>query len=130
MLERLSARLGGGLEVVGPVTTQELASAYRSAHVLAFPSLFEGFGIPLVEAMAAGTPIVSSDATCLPEVGGDAVLYAAPDEAEAWAEALRLVLTDAGTSARLVAAGAARAATFDWSRSAHQTRRALREAVA
>jgi glycosyltransferase involved in cell wall biosynthesis len=129
-LARMSARLGADLEVSGLVSTEALAAAYRSAHVLAFPSLFEGFGIPVIEAMAAGTPVVSSNATCLPEVGGDAVLYAAPREPAAWVDALRSVLTDAATASRLAAAGTARAATFDWSRSAEQTHRALQEAAA
>lgn len=129
-LARIHARLGDALEVSGMLPTEGLAAAYRSSHVLAFPSLFEGFGIPLVEAMAAGTPVVSSDSTCLPEVGGDAVLYAAPREPQAWVDALRLVLTDPATARRLSEAGTLRAATFDWVRSTASTRRALHEAAA
>lgn len=129
-LARMSARLGDSLEVTGMVSTQGLAQAYRSAHALAFPSLFEGFGIPLIEAMAAGTPVVSSDATCLPEIGGDAALYAPPDDPDRWAEALRLALIDRTTREALVVAGTERAKTFAWSRSAERTSRALHEAAA
>jgi glycosyltransferase involved in cell wall biosynthesis len=129
-LARMSDLLGEGLEVLGQVSTADLAAAYRCAQVLAFPSLFEGFGIPLVEAMAAGTPVVSSDATCLPEVGGSAVLYAAPTDVEAWVDALHLVLTDAATAARLADTGRAQAATFDWSVTAAAVAQALAEAAA
>ena len=129
-LARMVAVLGPALEVVGVVDTAGLAAAYRSAQVLAFPSLFEGFGIPLVEAMAAGTPVLSSDATCLPEIGGDAVLYAPPGSVQAWREQLRLVLTDRATADRLVLAGTARAQAFSWSASAAAARLALHEAAA
>ena len=128
-LGRMSDRLGAALEVTGVVDTAGLAAAYRCADVLAFPSLFEGFGIPLVEAMAAGTPVVSSDSSCLPEIGGDAVLYAAPHRPDAWVDALRLVLTDQATAARLAAAGTARSVEYDWGRSAETVRRALAEAA-
>ncbi len=129
LLGRMAADLGPALEVSGVVDTPTLAAAYRSAHVLAFPSLFEGFGIPLVEAMAAGTPVLSSDATCLPEVGADAVLYAARDDPAGWLDQLRLVLTDRATADRLAVAGVARAQAFSWPRSAAATRLALYEAA-
>ena len=130
MLGRMAAVLGPALEVCGVLDTAALASAYRSADVLAFPSLFEGFGIPLVEAMAARTPVLSSDATALPEIGADAVLYAAPDSPDQWLDQLRLVLTDQGTADRLSVAGTARAQTFSWSRSAAAARLALAQAAA
>lgn len=130
VLARMAAVLGPALEVRGVVDTAGLAAAYRSAQVLAFPSFFEGFGIPLVEAMAAGTPVVSSDATCLPEIGGDAVLYAPPDSVQAWREQLRAVLTDSATTDRLVLAGLARAQTFSWAASSAAARVALLEAAA
>jgi glycosyltransferase involved in cell wall biosynthesis len=128
-LARMSACLGPALEVTGQVTTRDLAHAYLTSHALAFPSLFEGFGIPLVEAMAAGLPVVSSDATCLPEVGGDAVRYACPSDVDAWTDALRQVLTDRDTTARLAAAGRRRAAEYCWDRTAAAVERALAEAA-
>jgi glycosyltransferase involved in cell wall biosynthesis len=122
--------LGDSLEILGPVSTAKLASAYRSAHVLAFPSRFEGFGIPLIEAMAAELPVVSSTATCLPEIGGNAVRYADPDDVEAWAEALADVLTDADERRRLATAGVERAATFRWSAAVDAVSQALEAAAA
>jgi glycosyltransferase involved in cell wall biosynthesis len=126
----LQDTLGSGLDVRGALPIDDLAAAYRSAHVLAFPSLFEGFGIPLVEAMAAGLPIVSSDATCLPEVAGEAALYADPRSPDQWTEALNLVLTDSTEADRLAAAGIRRLRAFDWSQSARVVDQALREAAA
>jgi len=130
VLARMDAALGPALQVSGVVDTAGLAAAYRSAQVLAFPSLFEGFGIPVVEAMAAGTPVVCSDATCLPEIGGDAVLYAPTGSVQAWTEQLTLVLTSAATKDALVAAGHARAQTFTWAASSAAARTALLEAAA
>jgi glycosyltransferase involved in cell wall biosynthesis len=97
---------------------------------LAFPSRFEGFGIPLIEAMAAELPVVSSTATCLPEIGGNAVRYADPDDVEAWAEALADVLTDADERRRLATAGVERAATFRWSAAVDAVSQALEAAAA
>jgi glycosyltransferase involved in cell wall biosynthesis len=129
-LERMSARLGPALRVSGVLDTAGLAAAYREADVLAFPSLFEGFGIPLLEAMAAGTPVVSSDATCLPEIAGDAALYASPAQPQAWVDALRGVLCDERVARGLVEAGTVRVRRFDWQRSADAVRLALTEAAA
>ncbi len=126
----IQGMLGDSLEILGPVSTANLARAYRSADVLAFPSRFEGFGIPLVEAMAAELPVVSSTATCLPEVGGTAARYADPDDVEAWAEALAAVLTDGDERRRLTAAGVDRAAGFRWSDTVDAVSAALEAAAA
>jgi glycosyltransferase involved in cell wall biosynthesis len=125
----LRSALGDGLDLVGPVTAARLAEEYLAADVLAFPSLFEGFGIPLVEAMAAGLPVVSSTSSCLPEVGGDAVSYADPTDADAWGSALSRVLEDGAERARLAAAGLARAETFSWSHTADVVEQALAAAA-
>jgi glycosyltransferase involved in cell wall biosynthesis len=109
--------LGEHVELSGFLADDALAEAYRSADVLAYPSLYEGFGIPLVEAMTAGTPVVASDRTSLPEVVGDAGLIVPADDPAAWAEALAAAL-DPGRAADLSARGRARAAAFTWSRSA------------
>lgn len=122
--------LGESLEILGPVSTANLARAYRSADVLAFPSRFEGFGIPLIEAMSAELPVVSSTATCLPEVGGAAARYADPDDVEAWVEALAAVLTGEQERRRLTAAGLQRAATFRWSDTVDAVCAALEAAAA
>ena len=81
--------LGDAVPVAGYVSTAELAAELSRAHVLAFPSLFEGFGIPALEAMAAGVPVVVSDRTSLPEVVGDAGLVVPAEDPEAWADALQ-----------------------------------------
>ena len=105
--------LGDAVSMTGYVTQQQLAGELRGAHLLAFPSLFEGFGIPVLEAMAAGLPVVVSDRTSLPAVVGDAGSVVPAEDPEAWAEALRAALAPDET-ARLVEAGHQRAAAFTW----------------
>lgn len=105
------------VEFAGYLATDELAQAYRSAAALAFPSLYEGFGIPVVEAMTAGTPVVASDRTSLPEVVGGAGIVVPAEDVDAWAEALAAAL-DPGRAAQLAAAGRARASTYTWRESA------------
>ena len=97
---------------------RRLRAIYRGAIALALPSYHETFGMPMVEAMACGTPVVASQASCLPEIGGEAPLYAAPDDAGAWAIALRRIVHDAALRDRLRVAGLDRAAHFSWDESA------------
>jgi glycosyltransferase involved in cell wall biosynthesis len=111
------SELGEHVSFTGYVSRETLACELRSAHVLAFPSLFEGFGIPAVEAMAAGLPVVVSDRTALPEVVGDAGLVVPAEDPGAWAEALSRAL-EPSTAAGLVTAGKLREAEFRWERSA------------
>lgn len=96
---------------------------YRHAEVFVFPSLYEGFGLPVLEAMACGAPVVSSNAGALPEVVGDAGLLVSPTDEEAIGDALHRVLTDPALREHLRAKGYRRAARFDWRESA---RRALK----
>jgi glycosyltransferase involved in cell wall biosynthesis len=88
------------------------------AAALAYPSLDEGFGFPLLDAMRAGVPVVASTAGSIPEVAGDAALLCAADDTEGLADALHRVLTEPGTAATLVAAGNARWPQFSWQRCA------------
>jgi glycosyltransferase involved in cell wall biosynthesis len=112
----------------GYVARETLARELRSAHVLAFPSLFEGFGIPALEAMAAGLPVVVSDQAALPEVVGGAGLVVPAEDPEAWATALgRLLEPEEG--ARWSIAGSGRVAQFGWHRSARLTAAVLAQAV-
>jgi glycosyltransferase involved in cell wall biosynthesis len=96
---------------------ESLRACYRGALALALASYHETFGMPMLEAMACGTPVVASRASVLPEVGGDAALYAPPDDAGAWGAALRRIVEDAALRERLRAAGLQHAKRFDWERS-------------
>jgi glycosyltransferase involved in cell wall biosynthesis len=101
----------------GFVPHRTLAALYRLASVFAFPSLYEGFGLPPLEAMACGTPVVTSRISSLPEVVGDGALLVDPYRVEDIAQGIARVLDDADLRARLVRSGLARAGTFSWERS-------------
>jgi glycosyltransferase involved in cell wall biosynthesis len=102
---------------------------YRGARLLIFPSLFEGFGLPLLEAMASDCPVVCSNATSIPEVVGDAALLFDPHDPEAIADAIHQVLTDEELRRRLIQAGRERCRQFSWERTARETLKVLEEAV-
>jgi glycosyltransferase involved in cell wall biosynthesis len=108
-----------------------LAALYRGAALVAVPSTYEGFGFPLLEAMACGAPSLAARAGALPEVGGDAAAYVdEPLDAGAWAQALRSLLDDDAARAALAARGPVRAAQFSWERCTAQTLDVLREVAA
>jgi glycosyltransferase involved in cell wall biosynthesis len=111
------------------VPDADLPEFYARASVFAYPSLYEGFGLPVVEAMACGTPVVASRASSLPEVAGDAGLFADPRDADEFAAQLLAVLRDAPLRERLRAAGARRSAELTWQQTAERTR-AVYERVA
>ncbi len=98
----------------GFVPEELLPAVYSAAEVLAFPSLYEGFGLPILEAMACGTPVVASRTSCLPEVAEGAALLADPENTDALAVALELALTDEALRADLRAKGLERAAHYTW----------------
>ena len=100
-------------------TTQTLW--YNAAHTFAYISNYEGFGFPVLEALACGTPTLTASTTSLPEAGGDGALTAPPDDAAAIAEGLHRLQTDAALRAELRQRGLAHAAQFSWSKTAHQT---------
>ncbi len=110
-----------GVKILGYLDNERLAQIYREATVFCYPSLFEGFGLPILEAMAAGTPVVTSNVTALPEIAGGAAVLVDPLSPEAIARGLRdtLVESEEARAAR-VAAGRAVAARFDWNESARQ----------
>ena len=105
---------------LGFVDDEDLPTLYSAASLFVFPSLYEGFGLPILEAMACGTPVLASDASSLPEVSGDAALQLPPSDVAAWTAAMRNLLEDDGLRKRLVAAGFERAKRFTWERSARE----------
>jgi glycosyltransferase involved in cell wall biosynthesis len=109
------------LALLGPVTDGELAWLYREATALAFPSRAEGFGLPLVEAAAAGLPVVASDLPVLREVAGDAAVFVVAGDAAALGQALVAVATDEPLRSALADAGPKRAATFTWEATSQRT---------
>lgn len=114
-----------GLEMqvrfLGYCPRDEMPALYRQAACLVFPSLFEGFGMPVLEAMASGCPVVCSDTSSLPEVAGDAALLVAPEDPEGLADAVRQVLVDRDLRSDLRRRGLARARMFSWRRFALET---------
>jgi glycosyltransferase involved in cell wall biosynthesis len=119
-----------GARRLGHVLEADLPALYAGAAVLVLPSLYEGFGLPCVEAMACGTPVVASDRGALPETCGDAALYVDPETADALVEACSLAAHDAATRDRLTAAGLTRAARFTWERTAMAVDTAIGAALA
>jgi alpha-1,3-rhamnosyl/mannosyltransferase len=125
-----AGRLGDRLRRVGFVPDVELRALYAGARAFAFPSRHEGFGLPVLEAMAQGTPVVCADIPSLREVSGGAARLVAPGDADAWAAALADVLTDAEARQGLADAGRRRVAAFSWERTVRRTRDVYSEALA
>ncbi|MDH4197926.1 MAG: glycosyltransferase family 4 protein, partial [Candidatus Aminicenantes bacterium] len=106
---------------LGYRSDREIRDLYRLASVFVFPSFSEGFGLPVIEAMASGVPVITSAAGALPEVAGDAVLYVRPDDPEDIAVRIAEVLSDGAVARRLTAAGRLRAALYSWEKTAAET---------
>ena len=131
VLDRLAAaNLDGAVMRIGRVADRDLPALYRGASAFVYPSLFEGFGLPVLEAMACGAPVVTSNVSSLPEVAGDAALTVPPDDVSALAGAMCAALTDATVARRLRAEGPARAARFTWRETARGTAEVYLEALA
>lgn len=110
------------VRLAGFVTDAELVALYNRALAFVFPTIHEGFGLPVVEAMSCGAPVVTTRVASIPEVGGEAVLYCdEPTDADGLAAALERVVEDGELRARLSQAGQARAAAFSWDRAARET---------
>jgi len=112
------------------VPDAELRALYGRCAVFLFPSRYEGFGLPVLEAMACGAPVVASNASSIPEVAGGAALLFAPDDSAGMADAAHLLLTDPELRARMSRLGAERASRFRWEETARQTAQVLQEAAA
>ena len=117
-------------QTVGFVSDDDLVSLYRSSRGLIAPSSYEGFGLPVLEAMQLGVPVICVRASSLPEVGGDAVLYADAADPKGIADAARRLLDDDALHAKLRAASLAQSARFSWDETARQTLAAFEEAAA
>jgi len=121
-------RRDGRGSVVSPgyIPAEDLPAIYRMATALVFPSLYEGFGLPVVEAMAASTPVITSNRSSLPEVAGKAAVLIDPESIEELAAAMELMATDSGTRNLLVERGKLRAARFTWERTGREVLGVLR----
>jgi glycosyltransferase involved in cell wall biosynthesis len=120
--ESLLPRLRGrGIVHLDYVPAPQLATIYERAEVFVFPSIYEGFGFPLLEAMARGVPTIAARSSSLPEIGGDAALFFDPTDTDALVAQLERVLGDANLRADLAARGRGRAAEFRWDRAAEET---------
>jgi glycosyltransferase involved in cell wall biosynthesis len=126
-LDALLAPVRSRVHVVGFVDPDQLAPLYAGADVFCFPSLREGFGLPVLEAMAQGTPVVTSAGTSTAEVAGDAAVLVEPTDAEAVADAINFLLTDTTRARVLGDAGAERARLYSWEATASLLAEAYRE---
>ncbi len=116
-------RLEDRVHVLGYVADEALPYWYNAAKVLVFPSLYEGFGMPVLEAMACGTPVVASCSSSIPEAGGEAAYYFDPQDAESLTEQLHTILDNSGLAAQLRQLGLAQARSFSWERAGIETSR-------
>ena len=130
LLARLERRRGDGIHLLGRVEEGHLLRLLQGATCFVYPSLYEGFGLPVVEALACGVPVVASQTSSLPEVAGDAALYVDPDDPADLAVVLRRVLGDRALAAELASGGPPQAARFSWERSAAELEGVLLEALA
>lgn len=122
-------RIDSHVRFVGVVPDERLPDYYRGALALIFPSLYEGFGLPPLEAMASGTPVVASAATSIPEVVGDAALLIDPYDLEDMAQAIYRIASDSHLRRMLAGKGLERARRFSWEQTARRVERVLREAA-
>jgi len=115
------------IQVLGYVPAEELGTWYARARIFAFPSLDEGFGMPVLEAMAAGVPVVASNRSALPEVCGDAALLVDPEDSDALYAALARLCSDDQLTQSLIESGRRRAAEFSWKKAVEKTWNVYRE---
>lgn len=123
------AQLTDRVHFVGYVADEDLPALYSGALAFVYPSLYEGFGLPPLEAMACGTPVICSNAASLPEVVGDAAQLIIPTDVDGLAGALYALASDAGLRAALIDQGHHRAAQFSWRRCAEETLAVYRAAL-
>lgn len=131
-LRQRAVEAGGAdrIRFAGWVADEVLEGLYQEAACLVFPSLAEGFGLPVLDALVRGTPVACSNASSLPEVAGDAAVYFDPTDAGGITAAIERLLSDKGLQKRLRAAGTGQAAKFTWARTAEGTLRSYDQALA
>jgi len=122
--------LGNRVIFTGYVPDEDLPAIYSAAELFVFPSLYEGFGLPVLEAMACGVPVICSNTSSLPEVAGDAALLVDPTDVRALAGAMEQALTDEALRVTLRARGIERAQRFTWARAAQETMQVYENVVA
>jgi O-antigen biosynthesis alpha-1,3-mannosyltransferase len=121
--------LQGSVHFYTDVSHDDLVKFYNAAHAFVFPSFYEGFGIPVVEAMKCGCPVLTSNTSSLPEVGGDAAVYVDPNDVDALKEKLRQIIDDEGLRRSLREKGFVQAAKFTWKKTAELTYDGYRKIV-
>ena len=127
--EIANSPMAGRIQVTGYISDQEIAAWYARASIFAFPSLDEGFGMPALEAMAAGVPVIAGNRSSLPEVCGNAALLVDPANDGELADAVKLLTGDEGLRDRMVHAGKVHAAKFRWTDAVQKTTAVYRELV-
>lgn len=113
--------LNDKIKILDYVSDEELNSLYKNCNAFIFPSLFEGFGLPIIEAMASKVPVISSNSTCLPEVAGDAALLFNPNNNEELKIAIEKIILNENISNKLIEKGINRVKYFDWNKTARKT---------
>ncbi|MBO9658821.1 MAG: glycosyltransferase family 4 protein [Chitinophagaceae bacterium] len=124
-----SYKYRGDLVMTGYTDDQKLTQLIGAAYAMVYPSLFEGFGMPVVEAMQAGVPVITSKDSAMQEIGGDAALYADPTDHEDIADKMMRIYKDEALRDRLIQAGLEKAAEYDWERSAEMLWASILKAV-
>ncbi len=117
------------IQYIGWVDEADKPALYASAIAFLFPSLYEGFGLPPLEAMACGAPVIASNASSLPEIVGDAGMLIHPNDPRAWAEAIRAIVSDPARRAELSARGITQSKKFSWERAAKETLTVYQSAI-
>jgi glycosyltransferase involved in cell wall biosynthesis len=120
-MRELALRGPGEIVMTGALSPEELDAVFRAAEVFVYPSLYEGFGLPVIEAMVRGVPTVASSTSAVPEVAGDAAIGVDPRSVRQIAGAIESVLGDVEVAERLASRGRARAGRFSWDETARLT---------
>jgi glycosyltransferase involved in cell wall biosynthesis len=117
------------IKYLGYISDEELAKVYNLASLFVYPSFYEGFGLPVAEAMACGTPVITSSVSSLPEVGADAVVYVDPNNIEDIKEKMMMVLSDEDLQKQMIQQGLKRAKNFTWEKSAKEHIKIFKEVI-